>query len=248
MTLKEFFLNNKKLALAYSGGVDSSYLLYLTKKYNVDVTAYFVKTEFQPYFVMKDSIQFAQSIDANLKIIADNILDNVSIINNDDNRCYYCKKHIMELIINSAKEDGYDLIIDGTNFSDDEFDLPGFKALNEMNIISPLRICKLTQNDVRKLSKEEGLSIWNKFSYSCLATRICKNQRITKRLLSNIEKSETYLSDLGLKDFELSVSEKTAVIKVKREDFNKVINYRDKIVITMSHMFDNIYLDLKRKK
>ena len=72
----------------------------------------------------------------------------------------------MELITNSAKEDGYDLIIDGTNFSDDEFDLPGFKALNEMNIISPLRICKLTQNDVRKLSKEEGLSTWNKVSYS----------------------------------------------------------------------------------
>lgn len=248
MTLKEFFLNNKKIALAYSGGVDSSYLLYLTKKYNVDVTAYFVKTEFQPYFVMKDSIKFAQSIDANLKIISDNILYDNLIINNDDNRCYYCKKHIMELIINSAKEDGYDLIIDGTNFSDDEFDLPGFKALNEMNIISPLRICKLTQNDVRKLSKEEGLSTWNKVSYSCLATRICEKQKLTKKLLSNIEKSETYLSDLGLNDFELSVSDKTAVIKVKREDFNKVIKYREKIIITISHMFDNIYLDLKRKK
>lgn len=117
-----------------------------------------------------------------------------------------------------------------------------------MNIISPLRLCKLTQNDVRKLSKEEGLSTWNKVSYSCLATRICKNQKITKKLLSNIEKSETYLSDLGLNDFELSVSDKTAVIKVKREDFNKVIKYREKIIITMSHMFDNIYLDLKRKK
>lgn len=197
---------------------------------------------------MKDSIKFAQSIDANLKIISDNILDDNLIINNDDNRCYYCKKHIMELIINSAKEDGYDLIIDGTNFSDDEFDLPGFKALNEMNIISPLRLCKLTQNDVRKLSKEEGLSTWNKVSYLCLATRICEKQKLTKKLLSNIEKSETYLSDLGLKDFELSVSDKTALIKVRREDFNKVIKYREKIIITMSHMFDNIYLDLKRKK
>lgn len=197
---------------------------------------------------MKDSIKFAQSIDANLKIISDNILDDNLIINNDDNRCYYCKKHIMELIINSAKEDGYDLIIDGTNFSDDEFDLPGFKALNEMNIISPLRLCKLTQNDVRKLSKEEGLSTWNKVSYLCLATRICEKQKLTKKLLSNIEKSETYLSDLGLKDFELSVSDKTALIKVRREDFSKVIKYREKIIITMSHMFDNIYLDLKRKK
>lgn len=197
---------------------------------------------------MKNSIKFAQSIDANLKIISDNILDDNLIINNDDNRCYYCKKHIMELIINSAKEDGYDLIIDGTNFSDDEFDLPGFKALNEMNIISPLRLCKLTQNDVRKLSKEEGLSTWNKVSYLCLATRICEKQKLTKKLLSNIEKSETYLSDLGLKDFELSVSDKTALIKVRREDFSKVIKYREKIIITMSHMFDNIYLDLKRKK
>lgn len=193
MTLEEFFMKYKKVALAYSGGIDSSYLLYMAKKYNVDVTAYFVKTEFQPNFAMKDCLRFAKKVDADLKIIAQNIIDNSDIVNNSSNRCYFCKKYFMNLIKTKAKEDGYEILIDGTNFSDDEHDRPGIKALKEMNILSPLRMCGCTQKDIIKLAIKEGLNIENKKSYSCLASRICRGEKITKKLLSNIEKTEAYL-------------------------------------------------------
>ncbi len=248
MTLKEFFMQYNKVALAYSGGIDSSYLLYMAKKYNVDVRAYFVKTEFQPNFAMKDCLRFAKKVDANLKIIAQNIIDNSDIVNNGSNRCYFCKKYFMNLIYNNAKEDGYDILIDGTNFSDDEYDSPGTKALREMNILSPLKMCNITQKDVIQLSLKEGLDIENKNSYSCLATRLCEGEKITKKLLSNIEKTEAYLFSLGFRDFDLSVANNNAVITVKKDDMDNIFTYRDKIIIAMSVMFDNIYLNLNSKK
>lgn len=188
MTLEEFFMKYKKVALAYSGGIDSSYLLYMAKKYNVDVTAYFVKTEFQPNFAMKDCLRFAKKVDADLKIIAQNIIDNSDIVNNSSNRCYFCKKYFMNLIKTKAKEDGYEILIDGTNFSDDEHDSPGIKALKEMNILSPLKMCSITQKDVIQLSLKEGLDIENKNSYSCLATRVCEGEKITKNFYPILKK------------------------------------------------------------
>ena len=197
---------------------------------------------------MKDCLRFAKKVDADLKIIAQNIIDNSDIVNNSSNRCYFCKKYFMNLIKTKAKEDGYEILIDGTNFSDDEHDSPGIKVLKEMNILSPLRMCGCTQKDIIKLAIKEGLNIENKKSYSCLASRICRGEKITKKLLSHIEKTEAYLFSLGLRDFDLSITSETAVISVKKDDMNIVFKYRDKIIIAMSPMFDNVYLNLNNKK
>ena len=248
MTLEEFFKYYKKVALAFSGGVDSSYLLYILKKLNIESTAYFIKSEFQPDFELKESITLATKLGADLKIIDNPILDEEKIINNDVSRCYYCKQNIFSHIIKAAKQDGYNIIIDGTNATDDEGDRPGMKALKEMKILSPLKICSLTKEDIRSLSKEAGLPTWDKPSYSCLATRISKGEKIKKNTLVKIEKSESYLFKLGFKDFRIRVKNNSAVIQVKEKDFQKVMENRDRILKTISHMFDEISLDLRPRR
>ena len=240
MTLEEFFKYYKKVALAFSGGVDSSYLLYILKKLNIESTAYFVKSEFQPDFELKESITFATKLGADLKIIDNPILNEEKIITNDSSRCYYCKQNIFSHIIKTAKQDGY--------ATDDEGDRPGMKALKEMKILSPLKICSLTKEDIRTLSKEAGLPTWDKPSYSCLATRISTGQKIKKDTLVKIEKSESYLFKLGFKDFRIRVKDNSAIIQVKEKDFIKVLENRDRILKTISHMFDEISLDLRPRR
>ena len=136
MTLKDFFLKYNKVAVAFSGGVDSSYLLYIAKKYAKEVKAYYVKTEFQPQFEFKNILQFVADFDIDLKVIKLSVLSNKQIVSNPINRCYFCKKQIFSTISKVALKDGFNFIIDGTNASDKENDRPGMKALKELSVLS----------------------------------------------------------------------------------------------------------------
>ena len=107
MELSLFFKEYPEVAIAFSGGVDSAYLLYAAKKYAKRCCAYYVKTAFQPEFELKDAIKLVKEIDAELKIIEADILQFKEVTDNPGNRCYYCKKQIFDKIISSAAEDGY---------------------------------------------------------------------------------------------------------------------------------------------
>ena len=151
MEIKDFFAEHKKIALAFSGGLDSSFLMYAAKKYAEDVKAYYVKTAFQPEFEYKDAVRMAGEIGVELEVINMDILSNCAITANDKDRCYYCKKMMMETIVAKAKEDGYDEVMDGTNASDDAKERAGMKVLGELGIFSPLKICGIRQ--LKKLKK-----------------------------------------------------------------------------------------------
>ena len=169
MTLQEFFAAHPKVALGFSGGVDSSYLLYAAKQAGADVRPYFAKTQFQPEFELEDAKRLAELVDIELTILPYDVLPAAGF--NPPDRCYYCKTALFGALVARAKADGYDTIIDGTNASDDAGDRPGMKALQEMQVLSPLRLCGLTKQDIREKSKEAGLFTWDKPSYACLATR-----------------------------------------------------------------------------
>lgn len=154
MTLKEFFEKYPKAAIAFSGGVDSSYLLNMGIQYGADVKAYYVKSQFQPEFEMEDAVRLGRQLNANMEIIHVNVLENEAVVKNPENRCYYCKQSIFGTILAKAAADGYTVILDGTNASDDAGDRPGMKALQEMKVLSPLRMCGLTKTEIRKRSKE----------------------------------------------------------------------------------------------
>ena len=166
MTLSDFFEQHPKAALGFSGGVDSAYLLYAAKKYGADVRAYFVKSQFQPAFELEDARRLARQLNADMRIISCDILSNETVAANPENRCYYCKQSIFGLLKQAAAEDGYTCIIDGTNASDQSGDRPGMRALSEMEVLSPLRLCGLTKAEIRERSKEAGLFTWDKPSYA----------------------------------------------------------------------------------
>ena len=157
MTLKEYFTAHPRAGIAFSGGVDSSYLLSQAVKYAEKTRAYYVKSAFQPQFELDAAKKLAEELGADMRIIELDVLADPVVASNPPDRCYYCKKVIFGAIAGAAAEDGFTVLMDGTNASDDAGDRPGMKALKEMSVLSPLRDCGLTKAEIRRLSKEEGL-------------------------------------------------------------------------------------------
>lgn len=247
MDLSSFFEQYQDVAVAFSGGVDSAYLLYAAAKYARRVCAYYVKTAFQPRFEFDDAIKFAGQHGITMKTIEVDILSNETVVSNPADRCYYCKQAIFSHIIKSAGDDGFTYVLDGTNASDDENDRPGMKALKEMRVLSPLKICGLTKTEIRSLSKAAGLFTWDKPSYACLATRIMTGQRIDERVLKRCDDSEMYLRTLGFSDFRVRTRGDDAVIQIRSEQLPLLEENRTEILNTLGGMYRSVLLDLKTR-
>ena len=149
-----------KAALGFSGGVDSSYLLYAAKTCGVEIRGYYAKSQFQPQFELDDARKIAKQVGADIKVLAIDALSNDRVKENPADRCYHCKRVIFSRILEEAKADGYALLMDGSNASDDAGDRPGMRALTELKVISPLREAGLTKDEIREYSREAGLFTW----------------------------------------------------------------------------------------
>lgn len=220
MTLRAFFQQNPVCAVAFSGGVDSACLLHASAAYGRRTAAYFVKTPFQPDFDLKDAEQIAARLGTALKIIEFDILTVPEAAANPANRCYYCKRAIFTRLIRAANDDGFPIVLDGCNASDDAGDRPGMQALRELGVRSPLRECGLTKSNVRAMAREAGLPVWNKPSYACLATRIPTGTPITAEDLRRVARGEALLAELGLSDFRLRLRGVDALLQVRREQMS----------------------------
>ena len=139
MELEQFWQRHPRAAIAFSGGVDSAYLLYAAVKAGAQVKAYYAKTFFQPQFELDDARKLAAQLGAEMEILTLDILNIPHVAENPQNRCYYCKQALFAAITQKAKADGFSLLVDGTNASDAATDRPGMKALEELSVRSPLR-------------------------------------------------------------------------------------------------------------
>lgn len=243
MNIKRFFTENPRLAIGFSGGCDSSYLLYIAKKYGADVKPYFVKTAFQPEFELKDAERLAKDVGVDLAVLEADIFQNADIIRNGADRCYFCKKIIFGALVDAARKDGYSLVADGTNASDDAGDRPGMRALSELAVRSPLRECGLTKAEVRSLSKEAGLFTWDKPAYACLATRCPAGEEITAVKLKNAENAENVLFSLGFTNFRVRLPGNFARIQLPEGQMAALLE-RKKTVLSKLTGFDAVLLDL----
>lgn len=245
MNINDFFKENSKAAVAFSGGVDSAYLLYAAKQSGAQVKAYYVKSVFQPRFEWDDALRLTEGLGIEMKTIQADVLSEEQIALNPPNRCYYCKKIIFSEIMKAAKEDGFSLLLDGTNASDDAKDRPGMRALEELKVRSPLRECGLTKQEIRELSKKAGLFTWDKPAYACLATRIPSGDRITEGKLAKTEQAENFLFRLGFKDFRVRMLGDGAKLQVPAGQFGKVLEERKGIVAELKKYYSSIFLDLE---
>lgn len=245
MTLQIFFEQNPKAALAFSGGVDSSYLLYAAAQYGADVRPYFFHTPFQPAFELEDAKRVAAFTGIELTIIEYNILSIPEVQANPSNRCYYCKTALFTALQKRAAQDGYTLLLDGTNASDDASDRPGMRALRELSVRSPLRECGLTKQDVRNQSREAGLFTWEKPSYACLATRIPSGTGLTQDMLHRVECAEQALFDLGFSDLRVRVFHGAARIQIPASQWETMLSCRSAVLQALKPFFPQVLLDLE---
>lgn len=243
--LKKYLQENNKIAVAFSGGVDSAVLLFLARKYADNVKAYFVKSQFQPDFELDDALSVCSFLNVDLSVINVDVLTVEKITDNPVNRCYYCKKAIFTQIINHAENDGYDLIFDGTNASDDVSDRPGYKALKELSVASPLRDFGLTKSDIRTIARENNIPVHSKPSYSCLATRVPTGVKINEDILNITQASEGFLFSLGFVDFRVRFIDGNAKLELSENDFKRLCENRKAVYDYLKKYYKNVYVDLK---
>lgn len=243
MTLDEFFKSHPKVALAFSGGVDSSYLLYAAVHAGADVQPYFVKGQFQPTFEMEDAMRLAGELGVSLKIMHVDALSSPTVVANPADRCYYCKQVVFNTLWNAARADGYEILMDGTNASDDAGDRPGMKALAELGVTSPLKDAGLVKSEIRRLSREAGLFTWDKPSYACLATRVATGDPLSNDLLSRIEAAEGHLFALGFTDFRVRIFHGAARLQVPAAQWEKAMEMREDVRAALLPYFPVVLID-----
>ena len=245
MTLEEFFRQVPRAALAFSGGTDSALLLWAAKRYGCDVRAYYVRTAFQPQFEYEDACRLTRELEVLMTVVEADILAVPLAAANGPQRCYHCKRALFTQLWQAARRDGYTVLLDGTNASDDAGDRPGMRALRELEVRSPLRECGLTKAEVRRLSREAGLFTWDKPAYACLATRIPTGTPITKEDLERVERAESALYALGFRDFRVRLFHGAARIQMTEEQLPLALERREAISSALEAAFDGVLLDLK---
>ncbi|MBR7060958.1 MAG: ATP-dependent sacrificial sulfur transferase LarE [Eubacterium sp.] len=244
--LENSIKNMGKVAVAFSSGVDSTFLLKtahaILGENCVAITARgccFPKNETQEAedFCKKEGIK---------QIIIDyNPLEIREFSENAKERCYFCKKALFSKIKEVANGIGISNIIEGTNFDDLSDFRPGMKAVKELNILSPLLRAELTKDEIRALSREAGLPTFDKPSYACLASRIPCGDEITKEKLQKIEKAESKLLSLGFRQMRVRLHGNLARIEVERKDFEKLLSVSTEINSYFREIgFDFVSMDL----
>ena len=248
MDLKQFFEQYPRVAIAFSGGVDSAYLLYAASKYAKHVKAYYVNTAFQPQFELDDAVRLARELGAEMKVLDVDILCHSNVADNPADRCYHCKKVLFSEIIKAAKGDGFGILLDGTNASDESSDRPGMRALAELAVRSPLRECGLTKAEIRELSREAGLFTHDKPAYACLATRIPTGEAITADKLQRTQRCEAYLTQLGFRDFRIRTVGEAAKLQIRGSDMPLLMARREDIFVELKQYYSAVWLDLEVRK
>lgn len=244
MKLANFFREHPKAAVAFSGGADSAYLLYAARKSGAEVAAYYARSPFQPEFEYRDACRLAKELGVALRTVEVDILRCPEVAANPADRCYHCKRALFSALWAAANRDGYPLLLDGTNGSDDPGDRPGMAALRELGVRSPLREAGLTKGEIRRRSREAGLFTWEKPAYACLATRIPTGEPITPEKLERTEQAENFLASLGFRDFRVRTMGNTARLQLPAGEMELAISCRKEITEALGKWYGGVVLDL----
>lgn len=247
--LKEYIKLQEKVAIAFSSGVDSTFLLKTAQEVlNNNVIAITASSCSFPKRELDESIAFCKKNNIRHYIVMSEELDIEGFSKNPPNRCYLCKKELFTKIKKIAKENNIENILEGSNLDDENDYRPGMIAIQELGIKSPLRHAKLTKQEIRILSEELNLPTSNKPSFACLASRFVYGEEITKEKLQIVDKAEQLLLDLGFKQVRVRIHNLMARIELNESDFTKIIeqNVRQKIIKEFKKLgFTYISLDLQ---
>ena len=185
------------VAIALSGGVDSSFLVHRASQIKgLKVLAITVRTPYMPSRETNEAREFCNNYNIPIEVLEIDFPDE-TIRNNPPERCYLCKRHLFSHLIEFARQKGYSHIADGSNADDTKSYRPGLRALSELSVRSPLAESELTKNDIRQASKKAGVPIWDKPAMACLLTRLPYNVNVTEKDLKMIDEAEYFLFEKG---------------------------------------------------
>ena len=243
-------LSQEDVVLAFSGGVDSSLLLKLfseaTKKTGKKVYAVTVHTKIHPMKDLEISRRVADEMGAEHKVISIDELKEAGIEDNPVNRCYLCKKSIFEKLQRYAEELGVKQVVEGTNEDDLHVYRPGIKAIKELGIKSPLADSGFTKEEVRKLAAELGVSVSNRPSTPCMATRFPYGTMLDYESIQKVEEAEKWLRDLGFYNVRIRVHGDIARIEVDKNEMMMLLEKKEEIIEKLKEFgYDYITLDLE---
>lgn len=248
-TLKEIIAEMGSVLLAYSGGVDSTYLLKVCKDVLGDkVLAVIATSETYPAQEIIDARAMAEDIGAAYEVIATEELANQEFAANPPNRCYHCKTELFSKLQGMAAQRGLRYVLDGSNFDDLGDYRPGREAAKEQCVRSPLLEAEITKPEIRELSKRLGLKTWNKPSFACLSSRFPYGQEITRDKLAQIDAAEQFLRSLGFAQLRVRHHDTIARIEVPRETFPLLLaeGVAEQIALKLKEIgFTYVTLDLQ---
>lgn len=233
--LVDYIKNLENVAVAFSGGVDSTFLAYAAKKALGDkAIAITIESPYIPKWEIQEARDLAEQIGIRHIVLPAKI--HPSILNNPSDRCYLCKKIVFSMILEEAQKQGAKVVMDGSNFDDTKDYRPGLRALKELEVVSPLMACEWTKEMIRVASKEANLATHDKPAYACLLTRIPYDTLITEEELVRIEKSEVFLMKLGFRAVRVRSHGDLARIEVPKDKRKELFN---------EELLDNISNELK---
>ena len=228
--LKSIIKKMDGAVVAFSGGVDSTLLLKVAHEVLGDkVLAVTANSETYPKRELEEAKAFAQSLGIRHIVIETLELEIAGFADNPPDRCYYCKHELFSKLTEIARANGLEYVFDGSNFDDRNDHRPGMRAAKQLGVVSPLKQVELTKDDIREISKEFGLSTWNKPSFACLSSRFPYGTKITPEKLVVIGEAEDYMRDLGFHELRVRHHDNIARIEIGKADLERIIPFADQI-------------------
>ncbi|MDI3480347.1 MAG: pyridinium-3,5-biscarboxylic acid mononucleotide sulfurtransferase [Tepidanaerobacteraceae bacterium] len=221
--LKSIIKNMSSAVVAFSGGVDSTFLLKVCLEFlgSDNVLAVTAKSAIHPEWELQAAERLARMLGVRHKIVKTEELEIPGFSDNPPERCYYCKKEVFGKLLDTARREGFNVVVDGSNFDDTRDFRPGMRATAELGIRSPLKEAGFTKDDIRALSKEMGLPTWNKPSFACLSSRFPYGEKITLEKLERVARAEEILRALGFSQYRVRSHGDIARIEVQPEDMER---------------------------
>lgn len=223
--LKKILSELDSVVIAFSGGVDSTFLLGVAHDLLGDkVIAVTARSSTYPERELNEAINYAKERQINHIVIESEELDIEGFSKNPPNRCYYCKHELFSKLIDVAKKHNIKYVLDGSNYDDMGDFRPGMKAATELSVLSPLKMSELSKEDIRRLSKEMNIPTWDKPAFACLSSRFPYGHEITMEKLKMVEKAEQFLLDMGLRQIRVRHHGEIARIEVAKEEREKLFD------------------------